>query len=487
MRIKKIILSLSIGIFLLISVLLFRTFSTSPESAVTLGYEKVELDSEKISQNLSAAITFKTISEQNQADINYAEFTAFIAWLAETYPEVHGKLTLIRINEFTLLYQWQGQDTSMSPVLLSGHYDVVPVIPGTEAVWTHPPFAGVVDETHIWGRGALDDKSAVIGLLEALSFLVTKGFVPQRTIYVAVTHDEEIGSEKGAGGIIDWMKKNNIQPMWSLDEGSFVLNGLIPGVNKPVASINVAEKGYMNLELKVTSAGGHSSMPKGHTAVGILSSAIHNLQNSPLQGSLEGVTGDMFDHLAPHMPFVQQILFANKWLFSALIEHKLSESSGGNAMLRTTIAPTMLSGSIKANILPINASAIVNFRLHPSDSVESVVEHVRHAINDKRVIVTVIESSPASKVSSYERSGFKEIASVAKHVHDSIVVTPGLTIAATDSRLYEKVAKDSYRFNPMSIHAEDVAGFHGTNERLSIDNLLKATEFYIQLVRSTAK
>ncbi len=162
MRIKKIILSLSIGIFLLISVLLFRTFSTSPESAVTLGYEKVELDSEKISQNLSAAITFKTISEQNQADINYAEFTAFIAWLAETYPEVHGKLTLIRINEFTLLYQWQGQDTSMSPVLLSGHYDVVPVIPGTEAVWTHPPFAGVVDETHIWGRGVLDDKSAVI-------------------------------------------------------------------------------------------------------------------------------------------------------------------------------------------------------------------------------------------------------------------------------------------------------------------------------------
>jgi carboxypeptidase PM20D1 len=488
MPIKKIIYSLLIGLTLLIVTLLFRTFSLSSLGAATTGYEKVELDGKKISQHLSQAVTFKTISQQNQADINYTEFTAFIAWVANTYPQVHGKLKLIRINEFTLLYEWRGQDTSLPPVLLSGHYDVVPVIPGTEAVWTHPPFAGVIDDTHIWGRGTLDDKSAVIGLLEALSVLLEQNFIPKRTIYVAATHDEEIGSAQGAAGIVDWMEVNNVQPIWSLDEGSFILNGLIPGVDKPVASINVAEKGFMNLELKVTSQGGHSSMPKGHTAVGILSTAIHNLQNSPLAGSLAGVTGEMFDHLAPHMPFVQRVLFANKWLFSGLIENKLSESAGGNAMLRTTIAPTMLSGSIKANILPINASAIVNFRLHPSDSVESVVEHVSEAINDKRVIVKVIEGSPASRVSNYDSAGFKEIASIAKHVHgESVVVTPGLTIAATDSRKYEKVAKDSYRFNPMSIHAEDLAGFHGTNERLSIDNLLKATEFYIQLMKSTAK
>jgi carboxypeptidase PM20D1 len=488
MPIKKIIYGLLTGLTLLIAILLFRTFSLSLLGAATTGYEKVELDGKKISQHLSQAVTFKTISQQNQADINYTEFTAFIAWVANTYPQVHGKLKLIRINEFTLLYEWRGQDTSLPPVLLSGHYDVVPVIPGTEAVWTHPPFAGVIDDTHIWGRGTLDDKSAVIGLLEALSVLLEQNFIPKRTIYVAATHDEEIGSAQGAAGIVDWMKVNNVQPIWSLDEGSFILNGLIPGVDKPVASINVAEKGFMNLELKVTSQGGHSSMPQGHTAVGILSTAIHNLQNSPLAGSLAGVTGEMFDHLAPHMPFVQRVLFANKWLFSGLIEHKLSESAGGNAMLRTTIAPTMLSGSIKANILPINASAIVNFRLHPSDSVESVVEHVTQAINDKRVIVNVIEGSPASRVSNYDSAGFKEIASIAKHVHgESVVVTPGLTIAATDSRKYEKVAKDSYRFNPMSIHAEDLAGFHGTNERLSIDNLLKATEFYIQLMRSTAK
>jgi carboxypeptidase PM20D1 len=484
---KKIILTLLAGLVLLITVLLFRAFTNFPIDTAITNYETVELDGQKISRHLSEAVTFKTVSEQHQAAINYSEFTAFIDWLAKTYPQVHSKLKLIRINEFTLLYQWQGQDLSLAPILLSGHYDVVPIVPSTESMWTHSPFAGVIDDTHIWGRGTLDDKSAVIGMLEALSYLVEQNFDPQRTIYIAATHDEEIGSEKGAGGVVNWMNTNNIKPIWSLDEGSFILNGLVPGVVEPVASINIAEKGFMNLELKVNSIGGHSSMPKGHTAVGILSSAIHNLQNSPLEGSLDGVTGDMFSHLAPHMPFIQKVLFANKWLFSDLIEYKLAESAGGDATLRTTIAPTMLSGSIKANILPINATAIVNFRLHPNDSVESVVAHVEQAINDKRVMVDVIEGSPASQVSNYETESFKQIASITKHVHGDVVVTPGLTIAATDSRIYEEVVKDNYRFNPMSIHAEDIAGFHGTNERLSIDNMLKATEFYVHLMRSASE
>ncbi len=485
MPIKKITLSLVVGLALLIALLVVRTLSFGTTSGESQQYDNIALDSQLISQHLSQAVQFQTVSQQNQADIDYAQFSAFVDWLALTYPQVHEQLELIRINEFTLLYKWQGQDASLAPVLLSGHYDVVPVIPGTESAWTHSPYAGVIDDTHIWGRGTLDDKSGVIGMLEALSYLVQQDFNPQRTIYVAATHDEEIGSVKGAGGIVEWMTANNVRPQWSLDEGSFVLNGLIPGVNKPVASINVAEKGYLNLELKVASEGGHSSMPKGHTAVGILSSAVHNLQNSPLQSSLSGISGHMFDQLTPHMPFVEKLLFANKWLFSGLIESKLSQSAAGNAMLRTTIAPTMFEGSVKANILPINASAIVNFRLHPKDTVDSVVAHVKQAIGDERVQVEVLTGSAASKVSNHEANGFQQIASAAKHVHGEVVVTPGLTLAATDSRQYAKIAEDNYRFNPMSIHKEDVAGFHGTNERLSIDNMVKATEFYILLMRSS--
>jgi carboxypeptidase PM20D1 len=492
MPVKRILFSLLMAFTLLLVVLLSRTFLFAGDVTITdtfsaPKFEKLTVSKHKISQHLSKAITFKTISQQNSADIDYHAFSAFIDWLAQTYPQVHKQLKLIRINEFTLLYQWQGSDSALSPILLSGHYDVVPIIPGSEQAWEYPPFAGMIADEFIWGRGTLDDKSAVIGLLEALTILIDSGFSPKRTIYVAATHDEEIGSKSGATGVVNWMKENNVQPAWSLDEGSFVLNGLVPGVELPVASINVAEKGFMNLELKVSATGGHSSMPKGHTAVGILSTAIHNLQNNPLDGSLEGITGNMFNHLAPYMPFVNRVLFANKWLFSGLIEHKLSQSSGGNATLRTTIAPTMLSGSIKANILPINASAIINFRLHPNDTVDSVVEHVIQVIDDDRVVVKVIEGSPASQVADYQGQGFQQIASVAKHVHGSVVVSPGLTIAATDSRKYEQVAKDSYRFNPMSIGAKDIEGFHGTNERLSIDNLLKATEFYVHLMRSASE
>ena len=218
MTIKNIIIRLVLGLLILLAILLIRTLSFSPQSVDSEQYEPVSLNASQISAHLSQAVQFQTVSKQNPAHMDYAAFTAFIDWVAVTYPEVHAELELVRINDLTLLYKWKGQNESLPPVLLSGHYDVVPVIPGTESDWAHAPYAGVVDETYIWGRGTLDDKSAVIGMLEALTVLVKQEFKPRRTIYVAATHDEEIGSVKGAGGIVDWMKANDVTPMWSLDE-----------------------------------------------------------------------------------------------------------------------------------------------------------------------------------------------------------------------------------------------------------------------------
>ncbi|NVK37397.1 MAG: M20/M25/M40 family metallo-hydrolase [Gammaproteobacteria bacterium] len=484
MTIKKILSGLAVSLLILVAVVLVRTLMFSPVERPVESFESVEVDAERVSTHLSQAVQFQTISHQNPELRDDAQFQGFIDWMAQTYPEVHQQLTLTKFNDYTLLYQWQGSDPELEPILLSGHYDVVPVLPGTESDWQHPPFAGVVADDYIWGRGALDDKSAVIGLMEAVTLLIKQGHAPMRTILIAATHDEEVGSDHGASAIVDWLKAQNIRPLWSLDEGSFVLNGLIPGVSEPVASINVAEKGYLNLRLSVESEGGHSSMPKGYTAVGVLARAIDRLQSHPIPSGMAGVSGDMFDHLAPHMPFLHRMLFANKWLFAPLIDQQLSESAAGNAMMRTTIAPTMFSGSVKANILPIHATAVVNFRLHPKDTIESVVGHVQHVINDERVNIEVMRGDNASNVSNAKGVGFERIASVSQHVHGPVVVTPGLTIAATDSRRYQNVVQDSYRFNPMSIHKEDAAGFHGTNERLSIDNMVKATEFYFLLIQT---
>ena len=486
MTIKKISLGVILMLLLLVAIVLLRTFTLGVPNRVQTLYPQVTLNEAQISQHLSEAVQFKTVSKQNPLEMDYKPFSRFIDWMSRTYQPVHEHLERITINQYTLLYKWQGEDDSLAPILLSGHYDVVPVLPGTERAWKHPAFAGVVDDTHIWGRGTLDDKCAVVAMMEALNTLVEHGFTPKRTIYVAATHDEEIGSKEGAAGIVKWMQQRNIKPLWSLDEGSFVLNGLIPGVDKPVASINVAEKGYLNLELSVESQGGHSSMPKGHTAVGILASAIHRLQNNPLHGALSGISGDMFDSLVPDMPFIHRVLFSNKWLFSGLINSKLSETAAGNAMLRTTTAPTMFSGSVKANILPVHGKAIVNFRLHPRDSSADVVKHVTLAVNDPRVTIRILDSQEASHVSNHRHQGFEHIAQLAQHLHGPVVVAPGLTVAATDSREYDKVTEDSYRFNPMSINAEDVAGFHGTNERLSIRNLIKATQFYYLLIKTAS-
>jgi len=359
----------------------------------------------------------------------------------------------------------------------------VPVIPGTEAQWKHPPFAGVVAEGYVWGRGALDNKGAIVAMMEAVDRLVAQGFVPPQTVYLSFGHDEEIGGMEGAAAVTAHLKAQNVRLAWSLDEGSFVLEGIIPGVVQPTASINVSEKGFLNLDLVARGAGGHSSMPPRETAVGILAEAIARLQRAPVPGGLDGLPGETFDALSRHMTFDKKILFANRWLFGGLIEDIMSNSPGTNAVLRTTTAPTMLSGSIKENVLPIEAVGTINFRIHPRDTVEGVVAYVTKTINDPRVEVRRRgPASNASPVASSTNAAFRAIAASVRQIYGEVVIAPGLTIAGTDSKHYETIADDAYRFNPMVVRPEDLTGFHGTNERISIENLVRATRFYMDLV-----
>jgi len=448
----------------------------------TAGLDSTQLDIKAISQRLSEAIQIKTISYSREHKPG-PEFNEFISWLKLNYAEVFAQLELTVLNDYTLLLRWEGQNSN-SPVLLSAHYDVVPVIPGTAKLWQQPPFSGHIDSTHIWGRGALDDKSAVIALLEATSLMLKQGISPKRTVYLAFTHDEEIGSEKGSKAIAEYLQANNIKLAWSLDEGSFVLSDMIDGMPMPVASINVAEKGYLNIELSVQGEGGHSSVPPKQTAIGVLSQAVSRVQNSPMEGGLEGVSAEMFDVLSRYMPFRQRFFFANRWLFNSALEKQMSEVSFANAMLRTTTAPTMISGGVKENVLPIYTSANINFRLHPRDSVEKVVDHVQKVIDDPRVTIQSKEAQEASPVASTQSEGFKLLANASRENFGDVIVTPSITVGGTDSKYYQLVAKDSFRFNPMVIGKEDISGFHGNNERISIENMRLAVLFYARLIQS---
>ncbi len=480
---KKILMVLLGLVVLLTGVVVVRTMLHQPEVLEPVDRQTIALDEDLIAQHLGEAIRFRTVSHQRAEDFEPEVFEAFIGWVKQTYPEVNEAMELVRLGGYTLLYRWDGTDTGLQPILLTGHYDVVPVIPGSEDRWQHPPFGGEIADGIVWGRGALDDKSGVIAQLDAATHLVQSGFAPKRTVYFSFGHDEELGGGEGAANVARYLKDQSVQLAWSLDEGSFVGDGMMPGVEPLMATINVAEKGSVTLDIVAKAAGGHSSTPPRQTAVGILAQAITALEANPVPGGLSGLSEELFDTASRYMPFGSRLFFANRWLFGWAIEARLSEMPLGNAMLRTTTAPTMLSGSVKVNVLPIEAVATVNFRIHPRDTVESVVEHVKSVVENENVEVRLRGSGrPASAVSSWESAGYGVIERAIREIYGEVVVTPGVMVAGSDSRHYGKVADDAYRFNPMVVRLDDLTGFHGTDEKIGVANLAQGTRTYVRIV-----
>ena len=486
----KVLANLALGVFALVIILglvvVTKTLLHTPRPFDDIAAVDIQLDEANLAANLSAAIRFKTISYQASTGKQNTEFSDFIAWVIATYPEVNQALELELLNQ-SMLYKWQGLDTTLKPILLTGHYDVVPVIPGSEDKWQQPPFSGNIVDGVIWGRGALDDKSGVVGILQAVTYLLDQGFQPQRTIYLSFGHDEEIGGRNGAGAVTALLKQQGVQLAWSLDEGSFVFDGIFPGLETLLASINVAEKGSVTLDIVATAPGGHSSMPPRNNAVSDLAKAITKLQDNPVPGGLSGLSTQMFDNVSRYMPFTMRGLFANQWLFGPIIDQQLSASTTTNAMLRTTTAPTMLSGSVKTNVLPIEAIATVNFRIHPRDNMQSIENYVTQLVANDTISVRRRGGINASAVSDWQASGYAAIAQSMREVYGDIAVAPGLMIAGSDSKHYGQVADNAYRFNPFILTSQDLTGFHGTNEKISVQNFAQGVRGYIQVIRNGSR
>ncbi|MBT6106852.1 MAG: M20/M25/M40 family metallo-hydrolase [Porticoccaceae bacterium] len=469
------------AIGLLIALVVVRTLMHQPPASINTDLVEIELNEAALAERLSQSIQFQTISFQSPELKDQSQFSAFIDWVHTSYPRVHQSLDYIQLND-TMLYRWPGSDASLQPILVTGHYDVVPVIPGSESQWQQPPFSGAIVDGLIWGRGALDDKSGVLGILEAVTYLLDAGHQPQRTVYLSFGHDEEIGGREGAAAVAAYLKDQGVQLAWSLDEGSFIFDGLIAGVDSLVAAINVAEKGSITLDIVAAAEGGHSSMPPQTSAITDLARAITQLEEHPVPGGLEGLAADMFDNISRHMPFVPRVFFANQWLFDGLINDQLSGAPTTNAMLRTTTAPTMLSGSVKTNVLPIEAVATVNFRIHPRDSMDSIESYVTDLVASDSISVHRRGGADASAVSDWKAPGFAIIAQSMREIHGDIPVAPGLMIAASDSRHYGKVADNAYRFNPIRLTPELLTGFHGTNEKIAVADYAQGVRGYIRII-----
>ena len=392
------------------------------------------------------------------------------------------------MGEYSLLYTWRGNSPELKPMLLIAHMDVVPIELGTDGEWTHPPFEGEIADGFIWGRGALDMKQTIMAYLESVEWLLERGFQPRRTVYLALHHDEEIGGRNGAFRIAELLKRRSVRLEFTLDEGSAITHGIVPGVQKPAALIALAEKGYLTLELTAKGEGGHSSRPPPSTAVGRLGRALHRLETRQMPVELRFPASGIFDYLASEMPLVMRAVVANRWLFEPLLLSRLGKTPATNAGIRTTIAPTMLHrAGVKENALPIEAVAVVNLRLLPGDTIDRVVEHVRVTIGDADVSIRKIgHPREASPVSSPDSPSFTVLHETIRQVFPGVVVAPSLVIGGTDSKHYVSVADNSYRFLPIRLTSEDLKRFHGTDERIAVADYIESIRFYVHLLKNAS-
>jgi carboxypeptidase PM20D1 len=439
-------------------------------------------------ERLAGAVRIPTISADDHAAFDGAAFLALHAYLQTAFPRVHSRLRREVVGVHSLLYTWQGSDTSLRPILLAGHLDVVPIEPGTEQKWRQDPFGGRIIDGEIWGRGAIDNKSAVVGTLEAVDMLLAEGFQPQRTVYLAFGHDEEVGGSAGAREIAALLERRGVELDMVLDEGGVIGEGILPGISAPVALVGIAEKGFVTIELTTVTPGGHSSLPPRHTAIGILSAAVARLEERPMRARLEGPTRQLFDRIGPQLPAVQRLALAGLWLTRPLVIRSLESHPTTNAMVRTTTAVTMFHGGTKDNVLPSVARAAVNFRIAPGDRIEDVVEHVSRVVDDDRIQVAIGGrfSAEPSSVSSTASDSFRMLDRTIRSVSPDVIVAPYLVVVATDARHYGELARSVFRFLPLRLVSGDLERMHGIDERIGVREYEGAVRTYRQLVIEAA-
>lgn len=488
--IKRIFVVLLVIVLLLAAIVAVNTVRKGSRQLDVAAVPMVPVDEKAVSERLAGMLVFRTISSYDKPEQNAGEFIKLHAYLQQHYPKAHAVLKRELIGNYSLLYTWPGSDPAAKPVLLMAHQDVVPIAPGTEKDWKAEPFAGEIKDGFVWGRGAWDNKANLISQMEAVEMLAASGFVPRQTIYLAFGHDEEVGGTRGALEIARLLEARKVKLDFVIDEGLLITDGIMPGLSKPAALIGISEKGYLSVVLKVSATPGHSSMPppQGSSAIAMMSAALRRLDDDQLPAGIRGVAREMFDTVAPEMSGFGRVALSNLWLFGPLVQAQLEKGASTNAMLRTTTALTMVNAGNKDNVLPGLAEATVNFRLLPGDTRANVMAHVRGAAPSERFELRELPgASEPSPVSPTDSASYQLINRTVRELFPGVLVAPGLMIAATDSRHFQDISDHIYRFSPVRAKPEDLARFHGTNERIASANLAELIRFYQRLLTQTAK
>jgi carboxypeptidase PM20D1 len=462
-----------------LAVILVRAALFRPKKTAEPPKVEAEFDRERSIEALRTLIRCKTVSRYDHALEDDAEFEKLIGNLSQLYPSILSQAPILRLPDRGLLLRWEGKKHG-APTVLMAHYDVVPV-EGQD--WEKPPFDAVLEDGVLWGRGSLDTKVTFNGILSAADTLAAKGWTPENDIYLAFSGGEEV-SGPGAARIVEYFKKNRIQPALVVDEGGAVVQNVFPGVREPCAVIGIAEKGLMDLEYRVVSGGGHASAPPPHTPVGILAAACARVENHPFPMHLTKPAREMFDTLGRRASFGLRIVFANLWCFGPVLNAMCKKSGGElNALLRTTVAFTQMEGSKASNVLPPEASMVSNIRLNPADTMDSAVARIRRTIGDDRIELVKLRGMDPSPISETACPAWDKVAAAVAGTWPGSLVSPYLMVQCADARHYRDLSDHVYRFSAMDLTLAERKTIHGSNERIRVETAGRAVEFYLRLIQ----
>lgn len=453
------------------------------------GHEQIVLN-DSILERFKNSINIQTISRQVK-QTEYGELQRLINFIESSFPHIHSAPFIQRelVSNYSLIYTIKGTDLDLNPYMLTSHLDVVPAI--NENWSSHPFNATLKDDNHIYGRGTIDAKHLLMSMLEALEFMINKGFQPTRSFYLVFGHDEEIGGVQGAKSIAKIMEQRLKESRWSkleyiLDEGTIISTTKVPGLDGNIAFIGVVEKGYVTVKISTVGAVGHGSMPPAQTAITKLATAIAKF-NSHMFPSFFGLGAEreMIETFATHATWPYKFLYANFWLLKPIFEFAFSSEPTLNSLIRTSTAVTMIEGGTKENVLPDSAFALVNHRVHFLQTIADVVEFDRKIIDDPTVRVEAVghsrEPSPIAPFGQ-DSSGYQLIKQSVLQVYPGAIVVPGTFMAASDSRWYTNLTDSIYKFSAIAVDLEEMKRFHGHDERISVANYENLINFFHHLI-----
>lgn len=468
-------------LLVLIVILLVRTVNYKPKKVEVTSLPKLEVDNELMTKHLQEMIRIPTVSNHDFEKCDKEVFASFPKLLVKNYPLVNEKCDFKKIGNTGLVYHWKGKNSD-SPTVLMAHYDVVAT--GEASKWKHAPFAGDIADGQLWGRGTLDTKITLLGVMEGAERMIKEGYVPEHDIYLCFSGNEEVAGD-GAPGIVKYFASINDHPALVVDEGGAIVPDMFPSI-PPLAVIGVGEKGMMDLRMSVPGEGGHASHPPVHTALGVLSKAICDSEKHPFKASLSAPIKGLLETVGRNLPFgLQKLALANMWLFGGILK-KAFVAQGGElaAMLKTTQSWNMASASPQANIIPNDAKAVCNIRLMNTDSPQQALDHIKQAVNNPKVEFEIIDGMAASPYTDTNSPEYQKVSQAINRTWPNTLVTPYLMIACSDSRHYPPICDHICRFSCMQLDKEQRNMIHNYNERIKLPMIGECVTFYLNLIRT---